>query len=94
MEEIVAVHEDGEWVVSEYWVGSGALLHRLSARGAGRAMLCLFGVRRQAGYKVPWDKIELPGGKRLQLSCARHELERLSIEEKSARQRKRKDGKR
>ncbi|HUQ33003.1 MAG TPA: hypothetical protein VM095_12860 [Pyrinomonadaceae bacterium] len=90
LEEAVAVEQGDEWIVEEFWVGSGALLHRLSARGAGRAMLCLFGVREKAGYKVPWNKIDLSHPKRLRLNCALHELERLTDEEKALRQRKRK----
>jgi sporulation protein YlmC with PRC-barrel domain len=90
LEEAVAVKQGDEWVVEEFWVGSGALLHRLSARGAGRAMLCLFGAKETEAYKVPWDKIDLSHQKRLRVSCARHELERLTVGEKTSRQRKRK----
>jgi hypothetical protein len=90
LEEAVAVKQGDEWVVEEFWVGSGALLHRLSAKGAGRAMLCLFGASETAAYKVPWDKIDFSNRKRLRLSCARHELERLSVEEETSRRRKRK----
>jgi hypothetical protein len=96
LEEFVAVKQGDEWVVEEFWVGSGALLHRLSAKGAGRAMLCLFGAEEQEAYKVPWDKIDLSHTKRLRLNCARHELARLTSEEKWSRRRKRKskrDGK-
>ncbi len=79
IEEVVARKEGGEWVVKEYWVGSGALLHRLSVRGAARALLSLFVSKEQApGYRVPWDKLDLSHSKRLRLDCARSELEELS----------------
>jgi sporulation protein YlmC with PRC-barrel domain len=89
IEEVVAARQGDEWVVQEYWIGSGALLFRLSARGAARALLGLCGVKESAGYKVPWDKIDLSHPKRLRLDCAQHELERLSERDKDALQRKR-----
>jgi sporulation protein YlmC with PRC-barrel domain len=91
MEEVVAARDGDEWVVEEFWIGSGALLHRFSARGAGRAMLCLFGVEEKAGYKVTWDKIDLSRPKRLRLNCPLHDLERLREEEKTLHRRKRKN---
>lgn len=98
IEEVVAARQGDEWVVQEYWVGSGALLHRLSARGAARALLGLCGIKGDRGYKVPWDKLELSHTKHLRVDCARDELERLTERDKDARQRKRqgknkKDGK-
>jgi hypothetical protein len=90
IEEVVAERQGDEWVVLEYWVGSGALLHRLSARGAARAVLCLCGVKEKEGYKVPWDKIDFSRPKRVRLDCARDELEKLTERDKGARQRKRK----
>ncbi|HKR00927.1 MAG TPA: PRC-barrel domain-containing protein, partial [Pyrinomonadaceae bacterium] len=90
LEEVIFARKDGEWVVEEYWVGSGALLHRLSVRGAARALLGLCGIKGDSGYKVPWDKIDLSHPKRLRLDCARHELEKLSVKDRTARQRKRK----
>ena len=90
LEEVIAAQHGEEWVVEEYWVGSGALLHRLSVRGAARALLGLCGIKGDSGYKVPWDKIDLSHKKHLRLHCAQHELEKLSVHERSARQRKRK----
>lgn len=89
LEEVVATRQDGEWVVEEYWVGSGALLHRLSVRGAARALLGLCGIKGDSGYKVPWDKIDLSHPKRLRLHCARHELEKLTERDETAQKRKR-----
>jgi sporulation protein YlmC with PRC-barrel domain len=79
VEEVVARRQGDEWVVEEYWVGTSALLYRLSARGAARALLGLFAPKEHAGYRVPWDKLDLSGpGKRLRLDCACGELEELS----------------
>jgi hypothetical protein len=89
IEEVVAARQGDEWVVQEYWVGSGALLHRLSARGAARALLGLCGVKGDSGYKVPWDKLDLSHTQRLRVDCVRHELERLTERDQGARQRQR-----
>lgn len=78
IEEVVARREGGEWVVEEYWVGTSALLYRLSAGGAARALLGLFASKRHAGYRVPWDRLDLSQPERLRLDCARGELEALS----------------
>ena len=78
IEEVVARRQGDEWVVQEYWVGTSALLYRLSVRGAARALLSLFVSKEHAGYRVPWDKLDLSHpGKRLRLDCARRELEEL-----------------
>lgn len=96
IEEVVARRHDGEWVVQEYWVGTSALLYRLSARGAARAFLSLFVSKQQApGYRVPWDKLDLSHAeKRLRLDCACHELEELSASMASGRKRRGKTKKR
>lgn len=79
IEEVVAHRQGDEWVVEEYWVGSSALFHRLSVRGAAHALLSLFVSKEQApGYRVPWNKLDLShSGKRLRLDCACGELEEL-----------------
>lgn len=89
LEEVIAEKQGDEWVVSEYWVGTSALLHRLSAKTVGRALLGLFGAKENAGYKVPWDQLDLTHPKRLRLNCSCEELEELSYAESKARQRKR-----
>ena len=95
IEEVVARRHEGEWVVQEYWVGSSALLYRLSARGAARALLSLFVSKEQApGYRVPWDKIDFTHPKRLRLDCACRELEELPERGESGRKRRTKSKKR
>jgi sporulation protein YlmC with PRC-barrel domain len=89
LEEVIAVHQGDECVVQEYWIGSYALLHRFSAISVGRSLLGLFGAKGHAGYKVPWDKLDISNPERLRLDCACHELEELTEQDKSARQSKR-----
>ena len=91
IEEVIARKEGSEWVVEEYWVGTSALLHRLSARGAARAFLSLFVSKEQApGYRVPWDKLDLSHSeKRLRLDCARSELEELKGRKRRTKTKKR-----
>ncbi|MDT4897573.1 MAG: hypothetical protein QOH25_2650 [Acidobacteriota bacterium] len=88
LEEVIAVRQDNEWVVQEYWIGGGALLHRLSVRGVARALLGFFGAKENAGFKVSWDKLDLSHPKRLRLNCAHHELEKLTEKDKTTRRRK------
>ncbi|HEX8845271.1 MAG TPA: hypothetical protein VF791_11535 [Pyrinomonadaceae bacterium] len=89
LEEVIATKRGDEWVVEEYWVGPSALLHRFAARNVGRALLGFFGAKENAGYKVPWDKLDLTHPEHLRLHCTCDELEELSYSEKGARQRKR-----
>lgn len=77
LEEVVAERQGDEWVVKEYWVGRSALLTRFSVRGIARSLLGLFGAKENAGYKVPWDKLDFSHPKHLRLHCSCHELEEL-----------------
>ncbi|MDT4954078.1 MAG: hypothetical protein QOH63_2322 [Acidobacteriota bacterium] len=89
IEEVIAEHHGDEWVVQEYWIGRNALLHRFSARDVVRSLLGFFGAKENAGYKVPWDKLDLTHPKRLRLHCPCHELEKLSGEDDEAGQKRR-----
>jgi sporulation protein YlmC with PRC-barrel domain len=54
--------------VSEFLVGSYAVFERLSALSIGRAILTVLGAhRKDRGYRIPWDKLDLsdPGRPRL-----------------------------
>lgn len=89
IEEVLAHRQGDEWVVQEYWVGSSALFHRLSARGAARALLSLFVSKEQApGYRVPWDKLDLSRPERLHIDCARGELEKLTVRQRRTKTKK------
>ena len=78
IEEVIAERQDDEWVVREYLVGSAALLHRFSALDVGRALLGLFRAKENAGYRVPWDKLNLTDLAKPCLHCPSHELETLT----------------
>ena len=78
IEEVIAEQQGDEWVVREYLVGSAALLHRLSALEIGRAFLSLFRAKKNAGYRVPWDKLDLTDLENPSLRCPSHELETLT----------------
>ena len=78
IEEVIAERQGDEWVVREYLVGSAALFHRLSALEIGRALLGLFGAKENAGYRVPWDKLNLTHIEKPCLHCPSHELEMLT----------------
>ena len=85
LEEVIAERQGDEWVVQEYWVGRNALLHRLSARGITLSLLGFFGAKENAGYKVPWDKLDLSHPRRLRLYCPSHELEKLAAKDATDR---------
>ncbi len=78
IEEVIAERQGDEWVVREYLVGSAALFQRLSALEMGRALLRLFGAKARAGYRVPWDKLNLTDLEKPSLHCPSHELEPLA----------------
>ena len=66
--EEIRANEDGE--VTEFLIGQGALLERLSAIG-------LFRGRKKRGYRVPWDRIDWSERGRPKLTCPVGELEKL-----------------
>lgn len=57
IEEIRAERDGTELRVSEFHVGSYALLERMSAIGIARALLRFAKLRH--GYRVPWDQLDL-----------------------------------
>ena len=74
IEEMVAEERDGELVLTEYLVGSYAILERLSVSPVARALLGLLHLRR--GYRVAWDQLDLSDLTRPRLTCALSELEK------------------
>jgi sporulation protein YlmC with PRC-barrel domain len=79
IEEVIAERQGDEWVVREYLVGSAALLQRLSAVEVGRAFLGLFRAKKNTGYRVPWDKLDLTDLEKPSLRCPSDELETLTV---------------
>ena len=74
LEEIRAKKDQGHFFVSEFLVGSYAMLERLAAWRIGRAVLRVFGAKRSDGYQVRWDQLDLSDPKRPQLLCDVAEL--------------------
>ena len=75
IEEVIAVQQGDEWVIQEYLIGFIGLLHRFSARDLSRALLRMFRVKEDTGYRVPWDKLDLTDPDNPRLKCPLHELE-------------------
>ncbi|HEV2835807.1 MAG TPA: hypothetical protein VGW58_10845, partial [Pyrinomonadaceae bacterium] len=63
--------------VSEFLIGSYALLERLSVWRIGRAVLRTLHVRKDS-YRVSWDQIDLSDPQRPQIKCGVDELVRLT----------------
>jgi hypothetical protein len=81
LEDIRTVTDRGHLYVSEYLVGSYAFLSRLAAWRMGRTLLHFFGARRNEGYRIPWDKLDLSDPHRPRLLCEVKELLRLEKEQ-------------
>ena len=70
LEEVCAEPQGSDLIVTEYHVGSYAVLERLSAWSIGRTLLRLFGPTGQRGdYRVPWDKLDLSDPRQPRLLC-------------------------
>jgi sporulation protein YlmC with PRC-barrel domain len=78
LEEVLAEPQGEELVVTEYLLGSYAIIERLSAWTIGRALLDLFGVGTREGYRVPWDKLDLSDPVRPRLTCSLDELKTIT----------------
>jgi hypothetical protein len=75
IEEIKAEQSDGAWHVSEYLIGSFVLLERLAGHPLGRSVLRFFRLRRKdGGYRVRWDQMDLSDPARPRLICRVEEL--------------------
>ena len=74
LEEIWTQTNRGHFFVSEFLVGSYAVLERLAAWSIGRAVLRLFGAKRDEGYRIRWDQLDLSDPERPRLLCGVDEL--------------------
>ena len=74
LEEIRTHIDRGHCYVTEFLVGSYAFLERVAAWRVGRAVLGVFGVRREEGYRIRWDQLDLSDPRRLRLTCEVDEL--------------------
>ena len=80
IEEVCAERRDGELVVVEYQTGSFGLLERLSAatdRSVFRIFTLAAGLlhpRRERGYRIPWDEMDLSDPERPRSRRPKREL--------------------
>ena len=77
IEEITAELRKGEAYVTEFHIGSYAVLERFAALAIGRPILNLFGSWIKQSYAVPWDKLDLSDPGHPRLTCSATELRRL-----------------
>lgn len=81
IEEVRAAQQGDEWVIQEYLIGAAALLERLSAWTIGLELLHRFGARKiSAGYRVPWDRLDLSDPEHPRLRCSIAEIKAISAE--------------
>jgi len=80
LHEIVAEQRGDEWVITEYHIGPTALLSRLSAFHLAAPLFRLLGADKDAGRRVPWDKLDLSDPDRPALTCPLDALPRLSAD--------------
>jgi sporulation protein YlmC with PRC-barrel domain len=81
LEEIRTEINKGHCYVSEFLVGSYAVLERLAAWHIGRALLRVFGAKRKEGYRIRWDQMDLSDPRHLRLLCDVDELMTLKEEQ-------------
>lgn len=81
LEEIRTEVNRGHLYVTEFLVGSYAVVERLAAWRIGRAVLRVFGAQRKEGYRIRWDQLDLSDPQRLRLMCEVEELMPLKREQ-------------
>ena len=74
LEEIRTEGYRGHYYVTEFLVGSYAVLERLAAWRIGRAVLRVLGAKRQEGYRIRWDQLDLSDPQHPRLLCSVDEL--------------------
>ncbi len=80
LEDIRTEVNRGHYFVSEFLVGSYAVLERLAAWRIGRAVLRVLHAKRKEGYRIRWDQLDLSDPERLRLLCDVDDLMPLSEE--------------
>ena len=81
LEDIRTEVNRGHYFVSEFLVGSYAMLERLAAWRIGCAVLRVFGAKKKQGYRVRWDQLDLTDPERLRLLCEVDDLMPLTEEQ-------------
>ena len=75
LEEVRAeLNARGYCFVTEFLIGSYALLERLSAWRMGRRILRTLHLGRKKGYRVRWEQLDLSDPRHPQLLCEVEEL--------------------
>ena len=74
LEEIRTEVNKEHYFVSEFLVGSYAVLERLAGWRIGRALLHVLGAKRKEGYRIRWDQLDLSDPGRPRLLCEVDEL--------------------
>jgi sporulation protein YlmC with PRC-barrel domain len=75
LEEVRAEMRDGECVLTEFLIGVYALFERLAGGSIGRSILQTLRLKRKnGGYRVPWNQLDLSNPARPRLKCPLHEL--------------------
>jgi len=78
IEEIIAEPKGNLLAVSEYHIGSYALMERLSASRFGRALMDFFTAGKVGqGYRIPWNRLDLSDPERPKLLCPVDQLAKL-----------------
>ena len=81
LEEIRTEVNRGHYYVTEFLVGSYAVLERLAAWRIGRTVLRVVGAKRKEGYRIRWEQLDLSDPRRLKLMCGVDELMPLKREQ-------------
>jgi sporulation protein YlmC with PRC-barrel domain len=67
---------DGRTVVTDYLLGRGGLLERLSISTISLALVGFLGAHKGAGtHRVPWEKMDLADPHHPRLKCGRDDLQ-------------------
>ena len=79
LEEVQAELREGRCFVTEFHIGSYALLERFAAMRIGGAILRTFHAKKKrGGYRVAWDQLDLSDPAQPRLRCAISELRPLN----------------
>jgi hypothetical protein len=78
IEEIRGEMKKGECLITEFHVGSYAVMERLASLSVGRAFLRRLGARsKDASYRVSWDQLDLSDPDKPHLLCQTKVLKTL-----------------
>ena len=79
IEEIEGELKKGECLITEFHVGSYAVMERLAGLSVGRAILRRLGARsKDASYRIAWDQLDLTDPDKPRLLCQTKVLKLLS----------------